>query len=132
MKRFYYFIIIVLCILTSQYTYAQTSDYSIIGYTISNNEYIITITNNEFVIKDIHDNSDKKIKSANIRMTSDAPNKHRCITIKEVNLENKNSYVIGELCKFFMNEDGTIEIFYKENKVNKKITLQTAKRYAIH
>lgn len=120
--KYIYYIIVILSLLIPTINYAQTPEYKVIGYIVSNKEYTLTVTSNTIEVKD-KQNKTINVKKAYVRAIS----ADSCLymAFHDVDFDNKyDQNRINSICDFFINKDGIIEIYFNKEK----IILSTIKR----
>lgn len=118
MKHIYH-IIVILSFLIPIISYAQTSEYKVIGYIVSNKEYTLSVTLNTIEIKD-KQNKIIDVKKAYVRAISTDSSLY--MAFHDVDFEHDKKRV-KSICNFFFNRNGIIEIYFNKEK----ITLLTIK-----
>lgn len=112
MKRIYY-IIAIFSLLVPIISYAQTSEYKVIGYVVSNEKYTLTITLNTIEIKD-KQNKTIDVKKAYVRAISTDSSLY--MAFHDVDFEHDKKRV-KSICNFFLNKNGIIEIYFNKEKI---------------
>lgn len=111
MKHIYH-IIIILSLLIPSVSYAQTSEYEVTGYILSNKEYTVTVTSNTIEIKD-KKNKTINVKKAYVRAIST----DSCLymAFHDVDFEHDQKR-INSICNFFFKKKGIIEIYFNNKQ----------------